>query len=82
MSDSRDIKTYVWHGEQCYFVSTITRDSSCEAGHRFSETIVWEYDWATGKRGGCAIGEFSSPADSIEEHQRQVAALHATGECA
>jgi hypothetical protein len=50
----RKLKSYVWHGEQCFFVSTIERDSSAASEpppRRFHETIVWEYDWETTERG-------------------------------
>ena len=51
--DKRLIKSYVWHGKKCFFVSTIDRDSSATQGPgRFAETMVWEFDWETQKRGG------------------------------
>lgn len=53
-SDDRKLKSYVWHGEQCFFVSTIERDSSAMVGGppaRFHETLAWEYDWETKERG-------------------------------
>lgn len=51
-SNDRVIKSYVWHGDKCFFVSTIERDSSAMIyEHRYNETIVWEYDWETSKRG-------------------------------
>jgi hypothetical protein len=50
--DIKIIKSYVWHGERCFFVSTIERDSSSMLGPtRFYETIVWEYDWDKPMRG-------------------------------
>ena len=51
MGDVRLIKSYVWHGDKCYIVSTIDRDSSSEQGGRFSETMVWEFDWNKNERG-------------------------------
>lgn len=67
MTDDQIIKTYVWHGEQCYFVSTIERDSSAMEGpQRFNETLVWLYDWKNSKRGewvhqdGCMKGSIGT----------------------
>ena len=47
MSDDRIIKTYVWHGDKCFFVSTINRESSAAIlpALRYNETMVWEYNW-------------------------------------
>jgi hypothetical protein len=79
MNEDRSVKTYVWHEGRCFFVSTIDRDSSSMHSLRFSETIIWEFDWATNKRG--ALLHAASDADgSIREHLRQVTALHETGE--
>ena len=49
-NDDRVIKSYVWHKDRCFFVSTIERDSSAmlDSG-RYNETLVWNYDWATRK---------------------------------
>ena len=43
------LKTYAWHGDKCFFVSTIERDSSAmvHPPPRFNETLVWDYDYAT-----------------------------------
>lgn len=44
--NQRVIKSYVWHGDRCFFVSTIERDSSALADPgRYNETLVWDYDW-------------------------------------
>ena len=51
MSD-KVIQSYVWHEKECFFVSTIERDSSAMlAPGRYNETIVWEYDYDARKRG-------------------------------
>ena len=51
MDDQKLIKSYVWFGDECFFVSTINRDSSARMGpRRFAETIVWKYDWAKNER--------------------------------
>jgi hypothetical protein len=48
--DVRVIKSFVWHGDDCYFVSTIDRDSSSIMGGRFAETLVWLFDWETNEK--------------------------------
>ena len=68
MNNDRVIKTYVWHKDQCFFVSTIERDSSAFGDtSRFNETIVWECDWATGKRGEI-LYTHGSGRGSIDRH--------------
>ena len=59
MSDDRVIKSYVWHGEKCFFVSTIERGRSAAMayGARYNETLVWEYDWAKQEREGLLYQE-------------------------
>lgn len=45
-------KSYVWHDDKCFFVSTIERTFDTYAGSvRGMETLTWEYDWNTGTRG-------------------------------
>lgn len=53
MDDRRIIKSYVWHNDKCFFVSTIERDSSAAISPppRYFETIAWWYDWEIGERG-------------------------------
>jgi hypothetical protein len=51
MKDNKIIKSYVWHKEKCFFLSTIERDSSALEPMRFNETLVWEYDWDKRERG-------------------------------
>lgn len=65
MEDKRKLKSYVWHGGQCYFVSTIERDSSAMVGPpapRFNESTAWEYDYETSNRGEMVAQEGSGPA--------------------
>ena len=65
--DERVIKSYVWHGERCFFVSTIRRTyDTIEGSMRGLETIVWEYDWDNSKRGEI-VGQFSE--GGITRHQ-------------
>lgn len=80
-TDTRIIKTYVWHEEQCFFVSTIERDSSAMLGpRRYNETLVWCYDWEARKQGALLYQE-SAPRGSIVKHQTMVEELFATGKC-
>lgn len=67
-ADERVIKSYIWHEDKCFFVSTIERDSSAtEAPGRFCETIVWDYDWTTGKR-GAIVYQTEDGAGCINAH--------------
>ena len=75
MENERIAKSYVWHFGECYFVSTIIRDSSAVMSppiHRFAETIAWEFDWDSGKRGK-GIGEHGHPAHSAGRVHHQIA---------
>ena len=47
------MQSYVWHGDKCFFVSTIDRASSValDYGGMYSETMVWEYDYDKRERG-------------------------------
>ena len=50
--DNRIWKSYVWHKEKCFFVSTIDRSyETYEGSIRGIETLVWEFDWQTAERG-------------------------------
>ncbi len=42
-------KSYVFHEDQCWFVSTIERFFETAVGEMqgLVETVVWEYDWDT-----------------------------------
>jgi hypothetical protein len=73
-------KTYVWHGERCFFVSTADRDSSALAAGdvRYAETLVWEYDWSTGERGKI-VAQASCAPGSITTHLIVVESLNRTG---
>ena len=65
--DKRLMKSYVWHDGKCFFVSTIERDSSSMEGGRFSETMVWEFDWENNKRGQL-VAEDGGLSGSIHWH--------------
>lgn len=85
MNDDRIIKTYVWHGERCFFVSTINRESSAAIlpSPRYNETMVWEYNWnwkgPEGDPRGDWLYQGSDNTGSIGTHQRVVEAIHAGG---
>lgn len=38
------IQSYVYHGDKCFYVSTINRESSTPYPIIYAETIAWEYD--------------------------------------
>lgn len=79
MSDSRQIKSYVWHGGKCFFVSTIERDSSAMEGpRRYNETIVWDYDYEKRERGAMILQEGCTEG-SIWMHNRICEALYLSG---
>lgn len=84
MSDDKIIKTYVWHADKCYFVSTIERDSSAMEGpSRYNETIVWEYRWDAleGKdKRGALLHTDGEMTGSIRGHQRIVERIYEEGE--
>ncbi len=68
-------KSYVWHGDKCFFVSTIERTFDTYDGEiRGLETLVWEYDWTAGKRGALV-----HQAGGIVEHQQICRCLIAEG---
>lgn len=63
--DRRIWKSYVWHKNKCWFVSTIERDFTTYAGvHRGQETLVWEYDYHKAER-----GKLIRQAGNICDHQ-------------
>lgn len=66
--DTRKLKSYVWHGDACFFVSTIERDSSAAISPppRYFETIAWEYNWDTAERGEQVDMDGDGPA--LDQH--------------
>lgn len=78
--DNSRAKSYVFHEDECFFISTIERDSSMPADppSRIYETIVWEYDWKMTKRGGLLYQDGSS-AHNLEIHFEMCRQLHASG---
>jgi hypothetical protein len=79
-NDETRFKTYVWHGDECFFVSTIERDSSAmmDPPPRFHETLVWAYDYRLGVRlGDVLYYEGNGPA--FKQHTEVVRQLFETG---
>ncbi len=61
------IQSYVWHGEKCFFVSTIDRESSAMEGGTYAETMVWEFDFKERNRGDI-VGQGEDATGSAREH--------------
>lgn len=80
LPDETLIQSYVWHNDDCFFVSTIDRDSSAVLGpRRFSETLVWGYDWK--KRESKSLRyERDGIRHSIYQHLKICQELFETGE--
>ena len=67
------IKSYVYHGDRCFFVSTILRESSAQDGpQEYLETIV--FDWYPdpyhiyGGRCGEQLYVRTAPSQYIGQH--------------
>ena len=74
------IATYVSHKGKWWRVSTINRESSAIGGygHKYAETLVWDWDVATQKLGSiCHTDSWSE--DSIHKHQQIVNKIHEGG---
>jgi len=68
-------KSYVWHEDKCFFVSTNERTyDTIQGSMRGQETIVWEYDCDKGKR-----GKMLHQAENIKDHQQICRCLIAKG---
>lgn len=72
--------SYVFRGTQCFNVSTANRTSSAALApdHVYAETIVWECDYATAKR-GALLWTGGDARGSIKTHLEVCKRLHATG---
>ena len=81
-ADKTLAQTYVWHSGEGFYVSTINRRSSAALsyGRIYSETMVWEWNRETKKRGDI-IGQDEHCEDSLFAHQRMVQRLFDTGKC-
>lgn len=79
MKDKRVIKSYVWHGDKCFFVSTIERDSSAAADPgRYHETLVWQHDLET-QKSGPLLYQLECSRCSIRSHLKACDELFQTG---
>lgn len=78
--DRRVIKSFVWHGDKCFFVSTIERDSSAPIlpTPRYNETLIWEYDWEKKER-LLLIYQGDDMRGSISKHLCWCSAIHRDG---
>lgn len=74
------ISSYVHHGAEVFFVSTIARNSSAVAApdYRYHETIVWE--WLPSLRQqGAMLHTSSSGLGSLSDHFRICEAFYRIG---
>lgn len=76
--DPRLIKSYVFHKDNCFFVSTINRESSSMYGGTYAETMVWCFDWATNERKNL-IWQGEGGTSSINTHLSICKRLFETG---
>lgn len=78
--DEHLIKSYVFHKDRCFYVSTIDRDSSAMLGpERYAETLVWDYDWE--KRTTLSLMyQRDCVRKSIHQHLKVCEELYSTGE--
>lgn len=64
-ADNKVWKSYVWHKDKCFFVSTIKRDfDTYEGTMRGEETLTWEYDWDKNER-----GQWIGQSGGVLDHQ-------------
>lgn len=78
-ANERLAKSYIWYGDQCYFVSTIDRQSSAAyAPGVYAETMVWKFDWDKNLRGEIVHQDEGSQG-SIKTHLEICAILHRDG---
>ena len=69
MISNKVIQSYVFSGDQCFFVSTIERDSSAMlAPGRYNETLVWEY-FPDKRERGKLLYEGEDLSGYIDTHQ-------------
>lgn len=65
-------------GAEAYYVSTINRNSDLYEGDMYSETIVWEWDIKTQKKGSI-VYQASHGRNSLWKHQLLVSGLEMSG---
>ena len=78
--DKRLLKSFVWHNDQCFFVSTIKRTSSAAitSPPRYNETMAWEFDWDKDERGKWIVQ--TGCGGAIDQHYDVCEQLFQTGE--
>lgn len=72
------IQSYVYHGDTCFFVSTITRLDSTHSPRPFNETIIWECNDETKERGKM-LYQLADYHHTIGEHLRACKELFENG---
>ena len=73
--NKRILKSFPFHGEKCWFVSTIERTYDLASGTtRGLETLVWEYDWDLNERGAMIW-----QGGGLEDHFEVVKSIINTG---
>lgn len=74
------IQSHVWHGDKCFCVSTINRQSSAALAfhNQYAETMVWDFDLEA-KQNGELLGQAEGPRDDISIHLDICRKLRATG---
>jgi len=80
MENRKLAQSYIWHGADCFFVSTIDREDSAGQGFRYAETLIWEYDYATMKRGESIVAQTEDCTMSIAGHLRACSEIAEHGE--
>lgn len=74
-TNKRVWKSYVFHGDACWFVSTIERWYDSDGGGTTGlETMVWEYDWDNNER-----GRFVFMCGGLDDHHAICRCLHGFG---
>ncbi len=78
--NNKVIQSYVWHENKCFFVSTINRECSAilAYGDIYAETMVWECDTETRKRGNL-VWQGEDVRDGIDTHISVCRKIHETG---
>ena len=85
MMSEKQIQSYVWHKGECFFVSTIERDSSAMLNPgRYNETFVYkchpqDIKGAVNADYGQQVYQGSGPTGSATTHIWVVNALYETG---
>ena len=76
---SPSIRSYIKHGDTCFCVSTIERESSAVFGRgKYNETLVWKH-LSDNNSNVNILYQREGPAESIKIHNRICTALYETG---